>query len=34
LITLLRNEVVEHPNLVEEFDLVLTNRGLTHAAAA
>jgi len=25
---------VEHPNLVEEFDLVLTNRGLTHAAAA
>jgi hypothetical protein len=34
LITLLRNEVVEHPDLVQEFDLVLTDQGLTHAAAA
>lgn len=34
LITLLRNEVVEHPDLVKEFDLVITNRALTHAAAA
>jgi len=34
LITLLRNEVVQHPELVKEFDLVITNRALTHAAAA
>ena len=34
LITLLRDEVVEHPDLVKEFDLVLTDRALTHAAAA
>jgi hypothetical protein len=34
LITLLRNEVVQHPELVKEFDLVITNQGLTHAAAA
>jgi len=25
---------VEHPDLVKEFDLVLTDRALTHAAAA
>ena len=34
LVTLLRQEVVAHPDLMQEFDLVLTNPGLTHAAAA
>jgi hypothetical protein len=34
LITLLRKEVVEHPDLVHEFDFVPTDHGLTHAAAA
>jgi hypothetical protein len=30
----LRKEVVEHPDLVHEFDFVPTDHGLTHAAAA
>ena len=34
LITLLRKEVVEHPELVKEFDFAPTDHGLTHAAAA
>jgi hypothetical protein len=34
LITLLRKEVVEHPDLVKEFDFAPTDHGLTHAAAA
>jgi len=34
LITLLRKELVEHPDLVKEFDLASTDRGLTRAAAA
>lgn len=34
LITLLRKEIVEHPDLVKEFDFVATDHGLTSAAAA
>lgn len=34
LITLLRKEVVDHPDLVTEFGFAPTDRGLTHAAAA
>jgi hypothetical protein len=34
LITLLRKEIVEHPDLVQEFDFAPTDHGLTHAAAA
>jgi hypothetical protein len=34
LITLLRKELVEHPDLVQEFDFAPTDRGFTHAAAA
>jgi len=34
LITLLRKELVEHPDLVKEFDLAPTDRGLIRAAAA
>jgi len=34
LITLVRKEVVEHPDLVKEFDFAPTDHGLTHAAAA
>jgi len=34
LITLLRKEMVEHPELVQEFDVSLTDRGLTSSAAA
>ena len=34
LITLLRKEVVEHPDLVKEFEFAPTDHGLTHAAAA
>jgi hypothetical protein len=34
LITLLRKEMVEHPELVKEFDVTLTDRALTSSAAA
>jgi hypothetical protein len=34
LITLLRKEMVEHPELLQEFDLTLTDRALTSSAAA
>lgn len=34
LITLLRKEIVEHPELVQEFDFVVTDHGLTSGAAA
>lgn len=34
LITLLRKEMVEHPELLKEFDVNLTDRALTSAAAA
>jgi len=34
LITLLRKEMVEHPELLTEFDLTLTDRALTSSAAA
>ncbi|MEK7750311.1 MAG: hypothetical protein AAB654_00240 [Acidobacteriota bacterium] len=34
LITLLRKEMVEHPELLREFDLTLTDRALTSSAAA
>ena len=34
LITLLRKEMVEHPELLKEFDLTLTDRALTSSAAA
>jgi hypothetical protein len=34
LITLLRKEIVEHPELVREFDFLATDHGLTSGAAA
>lgn len=34
LITLLRKETVDHPELVKKFDCPITDRGLTKAAAA
>jgi hypothetical protein len=34
LVTLLRKEMVEHPELLQEFDLTLTDRALTSSAAA
>jgi hypothetical protein len=34
LITLLRKEMVEHPELLQEFDVTLTDRALTSSAAA
>ena len=34
LITLLRQEMVEHPELVKEFDCQITHSGMTEAAAA
>ncbi len=34
LVTLLRKEMVEHPDLLQEFDLALTDRALTSSAAA
>jgi hypothetical protein len=34
LITVLRKEMVEHPELLEEFNLTLTDRALTSSAAA
>jgi hypothetical protein len=34
LITLLRKEMVEHPELVKDFDVTLTDRALTSSAAA
>lgn len=34
LVTLLRKEMVEHPELLNEFDVSLTHRALTSAAAA
>ena len=34
LVTLLRQEMVDHPELIEEFDCQITDRGLTKAAAA
>jgi hypothetical protein len=34
LITLLRKEMVEHPELLREFDVTITDRGLTKSAAA
>jgi hypothetical protein len=34
LVTLLRKEIVEHPELVKEFDFIATDQGLTRAAAA
>jgi hypothetical protein len=34
LITLLRKEMVEHPELLKEFDVTLTDRALTSSAAA
>ena len=34
LITLLRKEMVEHPELLRDFDVTLTDRALTRAAAA
>jgi len=34
LVTLLRKEMVEHPELLRDFDLVMTDQALTSAAAA
>lgn len=34
LVTLLRKEMVEHPELLKEFDVAITDRALTSAAAA
>jgi hypothetical protein len=34
LVTLLRKEMVEHPELLKKFDCQITDRGLTKAAAA
>jgi hypothetical protein len=34
LVTLLRKEIVEHPELVKEFDFTATDEGLTRGAAA
>jgi len=34
LITLLRKEMVEHPELLRELDITITDRGLTKSAAA
>jgi hypothetical protein len=34
LVTLLRKEMVDHPDLLREFDITLTDRALTSAAAA
>jgi hypothetical protein len=34
LVTLLRKEIVEHPELVNEFDFTVTDHGLTRGAAA
>ncbi len=34
LVTLLRKEMVEHPELLREFDLTVTDRALTSSAAA
>jgi len=34
LVTLLRKEMVEHPELLREFDLTVTDRALTNSAAA
>lgn len=34
LVTLLRKEMVEHPELLKEFDITLTDRALTSSAAA
>jgi hypothetical protein len=34
LITLLRKEMVDHPELVREFEITLTDRALTNSAAA
>jgi hypothetical protein len=34
LITLLRKEMVDHPELLQEFDVTLTHRALTSSAAA
>lgn len=34
LVTLLRKEIVEHPELVEEFAFTVTDQGLTRGAAA
>ena len=34
LVTLLRKEIVEHPELVNEFDFTATDQGLTRGAAA
>jgi len=34
LVTLLRKEMVDHPDLVKELDCQITDRGLTKAAAA
>jgi hypothetical protein len=34
LVTLLRKEVVQHPELLREFDLAITDQALTSAAAA
>jgi DDE superfamily endonuclease len=34
LVTLLRKEIVEHPELVKEFDFTTTDQGLTRGAAA
>ena len=34
LVTLLRKEIVEHPELVREFDFTATDQGLTRGAAA
>ena len=34
LVTLLRKEIVEHPELIKEFDFAVTDHGLTNGAAA
>jgi len=34
MVTLLRKEMVEHPELLEELDVTLTDRALTSSAAA
>ena len=34
LVTLLRQEMIEHPELLKEFDVSITDRALTSAAAA
>ena len=34
LIALLRTEMVKHPELIKDFDLKITDQGLTRAAAA